>query len=243
MKTCIKCKQEKELDEFFAYGRNKKDSKMAKCKCCFNLYSINRKDDIKQYKAKYQIENSDKLKIIKNIYFENNKETILSKNKKNYELKKESYLATNKKYREKNIDKINAKRLEYRQKNVKEISRRSTERIKSNPFLSFKNCLRLLTLKAFKDKKYSKNTKTHIILGVDFEIVKLHIERQFKKGMNWDNRGMKGWHIDHIIPLDSAKTKEDLIMLCHYTNLQPLWWYENLAKRNKIPQVQMKIAI
>jgi hypothetical protein len=40
--------------------------------------------------------------------------------------------------------------------------------------------------------------------------------------------------IDHIIPLSFAKTEEELYILCHYTNLQPLWAEENLKKSNKI---------
>ena len=50
--------------------------------------------------------------------------------------------------------------------------------------------------------------------------------------MNWDNHGE--WHIDHKIPLSSAKTEKELIGLCHYTNLQPLWALDNLKKGNKI---------
>lgn len=30
------------------------------------------------------------------------------------------------------------------------------------------------------------------------------------------------WDIDHIVPLSTATTEEDLIRLNHYTNLQPL---------------------
>jgi hypothetical protein len=46
--------------------------------------------------------------------------------------------------------------------------------------------------------------------------------------MTWDNYGLYngelnyGWDVDHIIPLSSVKTEEELIKLNHYTNLQPL---------------------
>jgi len=50
--------------------------------------------------------------------------------------------------------------------------------------------------------------------------------------MNLDNQGK--WHIDHIIPLSSAKTEGEFYELCHYTNLQPLWAENNIKKSNKI---------
>jgi hypothetical protein len=64
---------------------------------------------------------------------------------------------------------------------------------------------------------------------------KLHIEKQFKPGMNWLNHSLHGWHIDHIIPMASATTEEEVIKLNHYTNLQPLWASENIKKSNKMP--------
>jgi hypothetical protein len=51
--------------------------------------------------------------------------------------------------------------------------------------------------------------------------------------MSWDNYGVYGWHIDHIIPKSLIKTKEDLIKISHYSNLRPLWAFDNLSKGNK----------
>lgn len=69
------------------------------------------------------------------------------------------------------------------------------------------------------------------MLGCDWQELKSHIEQQFRDGMDWDNIGE--WEVDHIVPLSSAKTIEDVIRLSHHTNLQPLWAYENRAKGSK----------
>jgi len=59
--------------------------------------------------------------------------------------------------------------------------------------------------------------------------------------MSWDNYGLYngelnyGWDIDHIVPLSSVKTKDELLQLFHHTNLQPLCSKVNRnIKRNKL---------
>ena len=54
--------------------------------------------------------------------------------------------------------------------------------------------------------------------------------------MTWENWKIDGWHIDHIKPLNSfdLTDPEQLKEACHYTNLQPLWWYDNIEKGDKI---------
>jgi len=79
----------------------------------------------------------------------------------------------------------------------------------------------------------NKSKNTFILLGCNQGELKEHLEKQFTYGMNWDNYGKFGWHIDHIIPcsdFDMADTEQQKKCF-HYTNLQPLWWYENLEKR------------
>jgi len=80
----------------------------------------------------------------------------------------------------------------------------------------------------------SKREKTFDLIGCTPNELKIHIEKKFISGMTWENHGLRGWHIDHIIPLSSAKSNEELKKLCHYTNLQPLWALENIRKRDKL---------
>ena len=51
--------------------------------------------------------------------------------------------------------------------------------------------------------------------------------------MSWDRIGVD-IHIDHIVPLATAKTEGDVIALNHYTNLRPCWAHVNLSKSDKI---------
>ena len=81
-------------------------------------------------------------------------------------------------------------------------------------------------------KEYRKN---------NVDKVKTYIESKFESWMTWDNRGLYngernyGWDIDHVVPLDNAKTEEEIVKLNHYTNLQPLCSYVNrYIKRNII---------
>ena len=52
--------------------------------------------------------------------------------------------------------------------------------------------------------------------------------------MSWEKWGLLTWHIDHIIPLSSAKDVDELYELWHYTNMRPLSAKENLKKGNKL---------
>jgi len=94
-------------------------------------------------------------------------------------------------------------------------------------------CLRARLWSAIHNK--SKTGSAVRDLGCTIPKLMEHLEKQFKHGMTWKNYGLKGWHIDHIKPLAifDLTDREQFLEACHYTNLQPLWWHENLAKGAK----------
>jgi len=144
---------------------------------------------------------------------------------------------SNKTWREANKEKHRQNAKDYYQKNKKhanEVKRkRRLNRRHSDKFYAFRESVRNLVKQSFRDRNYTKSSKAEKIIGCDWPYLKVHIESQFTDGMSWENRA--DWHIDHIIPLASAKTQEDVLRLNHYSNLRPLWAIDNLKKGSTIP--------
>ena len=114
------------------------------------------------------------------------------------------------------------------------------ERREIDPLYKLESNIRRRLTHFYKAKNIKKTDPTFVIVGCSPEFLKKHLEKQFHRHpdthqpMNWKNHTLHGWHIDHKIPLSSAKTSEDKYKLCHYTNLQPMWAEYNLKKGNKI---------
>jgi len=128
-------------------------------------------------------------------------------------------------YIEKNKERVTSYRKKYESKK------------KNDPVYKIARACKSRLHDILKYKRLKKTRKTAQALGCDWETLKIHLESQFTEGMSWDNFGLNGWHIDHIIPLSSAKTEEDVYKLSHYTNLQPLWAIDNIRKKDKILEV------
>lgn len=148
----------------------------------------------------------------------------------------EKFRAIRKKWRDKNKNYIN----EYRDKNREELNKKWREYTKNrkskDPIYKFSFNTRRLIGNSFKRGKntFKKNKKTEEILGCTIEFFIDYMLNLCPIGITLKDFGQYGYHIDHIIPISVAETEEDIIKLCHYTNLQPLWWEDNLQKSNKI---------
>ena len=208
-------------------------------------YRLNNKEKIKEKIKEYRLNNKDKIKEHKKEYYAKNKDSIRDKEKIRYKNNNEKIKAYQKEYYAKNKEKVNKRNKEWALNNRDKTNANSLryfhEVIKKDPLLKLKSLLRCRTYKAFKVSRWDKNSSNIEMLGCSYEIAKKHIERQFEKGMTWDNQGE--WHIDHEYPLSSANTEEELIKLCHYRNLKPLWAKDNLEKGATIPNVQIQFKI
>jgi len=152
----------------------------------------------------------------------------------NYSEKKGDELKAKKKlWKLNNQDKVKESAKKTYIKYAKIESKKSAEQYRNDPIYRLKQLLRKRLRDILRSKQIDKKVHTLDILGCSPLYLKEHLECQFKEGMSWDNQGK--WHIDHIIPLSSGNTEEEIIKLCHYTNLQPLWAIDNMKKGSKLP--------
>jgi hypothetical protein len=138
----------------------------------------------------------------------------------------------NKIYRDNNLEKAKLRENTYKKNNRDKVNTYRDNKYKNDPNFRIAQVIRVRMRKAIKNKSASSME----LMGADIETIKKHLESLFKKGMNWDNHGEKGWHIDHILPCASfdLTDPEQQKQCFHYKNLQPLWAKDNLSKSDKI---------
>jgi hypothetical protein len=102
------------------------------------------------------------------------------------------------------------------------------KRYGSDQVFAIRHSMRRTVATALKRAGFIKKQSSLKIVGCTPSELKRHIELQFLPGMSWLNRSE--WHVDHIVPLSSAASEEELLALCHFTNLRPIWAKENLKK-------------
>lgn len=204
MKECSLCKITKNVN-CFSKNKKSKDGVASQCIECFDIH--------------YTKPNHEELKL----YW-----------KERYNSNRQQRIQYSKEYAENNIEKVKKYKKNHYEKNkdvIKERVRLShNRRRKEDPIFKLKAQMRLWIYRFLKNKSQSSET----IIGCNPSFLKEYIENLWEPGMTWENWSPNGWHVDHIIPLSSAKTEEDLLKLNHYTNLRPLWAEDNLAKGAKI---------
>lgn len=192
---------------------------------------------VNAWQRAYHQQNKEEKNAQQRAYRQQNKEKARSWQRAYDQQNKEKRRAYNGAYRQKNKKERIAWDKDYRQKNKKERKAYQAEyarnRRHKDPLYNFFHSIRSQAVRVVKQVGLGKKpTNTFKWVGCTPEQLKAHIESLFLEGMTWDNYGKYGWHVDHIRPVSSFKP-EEWEQINHYTNLQPLWWQDNLSKSNK----------
>lgn len=191
-----------------------------------------RRESARRYKEKNKEVLREKKNQYMKEYYAKNKEKIAEYQKAYYQKNADKVKERVRAYTEENKERIEARQKQYRAEHSKEHAEYIKRRRQEDPTYKMICAVRNLLNNAFnKRTKVGKKKRAEEILGCTIEEFIAHLESQFQEGMTLENHGE--WHIDHKIPLSSAKTEEDVIRLNHYTNLQPLWAKDNLVKWSK----------
>lgn len=203
----------------------------------------------KEWRRKYQKDRPEKMAAYSHKWYELNREKAIAKayerSKRRRQADPERERRRVNEYRKKNIEKIRAQRNtihrnrykndpDYHATVNKNVATRKRNRYHSDPAYRMRINLRNRISSVIKIKNLRKSNKSLELIGCTSDQLRNYIEKLWLPGMSWDNYNYRGWHIDHIRPVSSfdLTDPEQQRQCFHYTNLQPLWAKDNLAKRD-----------
>ncbi|XKM40333.1 hypothetical protein A4U53_030855 [Rhizobium ruizarguesonis] len=209
-KTCTKCGEEKQLNQFSkaptgAFGVR------GDCKKCRNSYT-----------TKWIAENPDLVNASARARYAANPLEINVKTTARRDRGKTN--ASNKKWRAANPEKARKIALEHYHRVIANDPKQRLDRaISSSVYASI--------------KRGSKNGKsTFDLLGYSLEQLVARLEPLFQHGMSWENYGE--WHVDHVFPKASfgysTPECEGFKKAWALSNLQPLWADDNHHKNARL---------
>ena len=206
-KTCTKCKVVKSLNEFAPRKQRKNNPFASCCRKCEALQ-----------KRKYRSENKEHCKTLWKNWRDKNKDKVKVQNRKQYIKNRRNRILLAKEYATKNKDKVRIYNNTYQR-----------ERKKYDMWFKLKKILGRRMHHVLVDSHRKSITDKYI--GCTGEQFRKHIESLFTSGMSWENYGSE-WVVDHRIPLCSINPEntEQLEKVCHFSNLQPMWYGPNSEK-------------
>lgn len=182
-------------------------------------------------RRKYCLKNKDKLRAQYKAWREKNKESQQARIKKyrsteEFKAHRREQLRKDQNAKEKRAAYLN--RPEVRARNrmlARAVKKKHFENLNNR----LANHLRTSINRALRRGYVKTSWRTYI----DYTVAELrtHLEKQFSGKMSWENHGLRGWHIDHIVPVSHFGS--DIRSAWALTNLRPLWAKENQAKTNK----------
>jgi hypothetical protein len=178
----------------------------------------------REYAKRYRAANPDVPKRHNKAHHAANRQANLARMKKYYSANSEAIRERNRQWRISNLPQIRGKQCRY---HARRMARDINYRLAC-----------LLRARLVATLRRGRAGSAVRDLGMTIAEFKAHMESQFLPGMTWDNWGKVAgtWQIDHLYPLAAADLTDraQLLAVCNYRNLQPLWFADNNAKGDSV---------
>lgn len=225
-RVCRRCEESLPLTLEYFY-RNGEKNYQYYCKKCQAImkkeWAIRNKDKVNTYAAKRRTQRTpEQVQMAKEYmrcYHEEHKEEHNARCRINYSNNTERA----REYKRNNRERINSFKRKYEK-----------EKRQNDKLYFVKQKARSVIYKSFSRKGFQKTSLAEEITGVNSTYLCDYLLGTYKDvyGCEWD--GEEKVHIDHIIPLSTAKTEDDVKELCYYKNLRLIKAADNLGKSNKL---------
>ena len=224
LKTCTKCGVAKSASEFHGCKLTKCGLRPS-CKACASAskkaYVEANRDVVRERNARYAAANKDSIRVRQAAWHRANREHASAKSAEWYRRNKERAHARSIQWAKDHP--------EYRRALQAERYRRR----KSDPSFVVRDRVARGVRHSLRGRK--GGAAWEALVGYSTADLREHLERQFLKGMSWENMGE--WHIDHIVPLSSftitGPDDPELRRAWALSNLRPLWAKDNIRKSAK----------
>lgn len=115
-----------------------------------------------------------------------------------------------------------------------QINQHIRERKQADPIYKLKCQARTTIYKSFARTGNVKSERCEKLVGLSMDDFVAYLKQTYEQtyGRPWD--GVADVHIDHIVPLATAQTEEDVKRLCNYTNLRLITAEDNQRKGAKL---------
>lgn len=204
----------------------------------------------KEHLKEYYIANKEKIRSDRKAAYQANKEQALARGRAYYQANKGAIKEYAKEHYKNNIDMYRGYSKKYCTRDKHKRIAYHTRKLKEDPLFACKvklsgsirnSAKRSHQQLPFKTIYGIKQSDLEKVLGCTIHQFVTYFDSLFQPGMNWSNHGK--WHIDHIKPVATATTVEEVVELNHYTNLQPLWATDNMTKGSMFEGVRVRRAL
>lgn len=227
-----------------AYAKEYREANKEKIDAYQANYRAENAEQRREYSRQYNRDHQDEIKVKRKAYRQAHKDEFRERDKQYAETHKEQIAKRYKEWAKANAERLAEYSKQYRKANAEAISEKRRLKDKENrprinayiknkratdPLFKLSTQVRGLIRISLKNRGYGKDTHTYDILGCDYETLWQHLKKSWldNYGTEWNG---EPYHIDHIIPLATAKTEQEVKDLCYYKNLQMLKPRDNLVK-------------